>query len=262
MPRQRVALVTGATGGLGEALCRQLVQAGYRVLAHGRRCGPLEALCADIGAKMFVADLEDVDQIRHLADGVGETCSSVDLVVNNAGLGYGKPGGKRRVSASGFESHLAVNAVAPFLLTSALSTFVARNGVVINVGSTNQRVLVPPDWNFERQFDGASAYQQSKAALIILSLIQAEQLSARSIRLHVVHPGTRLPTRMVFESGTTPLTPLAVGVATVLTAARTRVGSGPMFITPDDKTALSNIADRTVAPSLLAFLKRRLSGFE
>jgi NAD(P)-dependent dehydrogenase (short-subunit alcohol dehydrogenase family) len=187
-------LVTGATGGLGEPLCEALAAAGANLLVHGRDQARVDALAAQLpSARGVVADLSSLDDTRALARSVGP----IDVLINNAGVGFGADRTKREVSRDGFELRMAVNYLAPFVLTTEL----LRSGhvrAIVNVASGGQLALDFDDLMSERHYDGVDAYRHSKLALIMFTFDQA------AVPTVALHPGTFLDTAMVREAGITP----------------------------------------------------------
>jgi NAD(P)-dependent dehydrogenase (short-subunit alcohol dehydrogenase family) len=190
-------LVTGATGGLGSLVCKDLVARGAHVIAHGRSRAKLGALLAELGsgARGVLADFSSLAETYALARDVGH----VDVLVNNAGVGFGRDQMKREASREGFELRFAVNYIAPFILTYAL---IDRVRAVIQVASAGQRALDFADLDFEHGYDGIVAYRRSKLAQVMLMLDTA---AGYTVPTNALHPGTFLDTGMVRESGITPL---------------------------------------------------------
>src|SRR5207247_4082724 len=114
--------ITGATSGLGRYLAGELAGSGWQVLAHGRDPARVAALSAELGdgARGYVADLASLGCVRELAAQVRAEVPRLDVLVNNAGIGFGAPGETRQVSADGHELRFAVNYLAPVLLTRLL----------------------------------------------------------------------------------------------------------------------------------------------
>ena len=199
-------LVTGATGGLGAIVCERLVASGARVIATCRSREQLEALAETLGVEVIVADLARLTDVARLADEVG----SVDVLVNNAGVGFGSDQLHREVSHDGIELRFAVNYLAPFVLTYAL---IERARAVVQVASVGQRELDFSNFDFAREYDGIVAYRRSKLAQVMLAFDTAAQLSTPT---NALHPGTFLDTGMVRESGITPLGTAAQGADTIM----------------------------------------------
>ncbi|MDB5101354.1 MAG: retinol dehydrogenase [Cyanobacteria bacterium RYN_339] len=189
-------LITGATSGLGRYLAEQLARE-HDVLVHGRDRERTEQLAAQLGARAYVADLADLDQVRRLASEV----PPVDVLINNAGIGYGK---EREVSAQGHELRLAVMYLAPVLLTRLIPA-----AQVLNIGSLGQASIDFDDLMLERDYDGINAYRRAKLALAMATFDLAAERP--DLRVNVVHPATFMDTNMVRGGGGTPLNTVAHG---------------------------------------------------
>jgi NAD(P)-dependent dehydrogenase (short-subunit alcohol dehydrogenase family) len=123
-------LITGATSGLGRYLARQLTDSGWQVLAHGRDPARVADLCAELGGedvRGFTADLASLRDVRDLAARITTAVPRLDVLVNNAAVGFGAPGEGRQVSADGHELRFAVNYLAPVLLTRLLVPLLAAS---------------------------------------------------------------------------------------------------------------------------------------
>ncbi len=189
-------LVTGATGGLGELLSEQLVREGAHVLVHGRDRVRVEALAKKVGGTPIVADFASLATTAAVA----RASSSIDVLINNAGIGFGSDSRKREVSSDGFELRFAVNYLSPFVLTYALLAS-AKLQAIVNVASAGQEPLDFEDLDNTRAYDGMDAYRRSKLAMVMMSF----DLAATSqVPTDALHPGTFLDTGMVREAGLTP----------------------------------------------------------
>lgn len=119
---QRI-LITGATDGLGRELAVRLGGAGARVVIHGRDGERAERVRADIVAaggpkpEVLLGELADLHEVDKLA---GSITGELDVIVNNAGIGAGRPGTTRAVSADGIELRFAVNYLAGYHFTRRL----------------------------------------------------------------------------------------------------------------------------------------------
>ncbi len=246
--RGKTILITGATSGIGLAAARELARAGARLLLHGRDAKKLDRAAGEIGppgeaAQKLVADLASLEQTASLA-GEAARAGSLDVLINNAGIGFGADGTSRQVSRDGFELRLAVNYLAPFLLTEELLSRGLPRLAVINVASAGQDAIDFGDLMNERGYSGVRAYCRSKLALIMMSF----ELASLHPRLQVqaLHPGTSLDTRMVREAGITPLGPVSRGAESiigVLREALTGGASGRYFNQTQPARALAQAYD-------------------
>ncbi len=135
LARMTVYLVTGATGGIGLATATALAQRpDATVLVHGRSQERTEQVAAQLGAEPLVADLSALDQVRRLAADVRSRYERIDVLVNNAALGFGPP-----------EALFTVNHLAPFLLTNLLRAHLS--GRVVTVSSAVHRRVKAVDWD-------------------------------------------------------------------------------------------------------------------
>jgi NAD(P)-dependent dehydrogenase (short-subunit alcohol dehydrogenase family) len=228
-------LITGATSGLGRYLAFALVRSGHVVLAHGRDAARTDRLVQELRAEGeaqgFVADLASLAQVRALGAEVAAARPDLDVLINNAGVGSGGPGAPREVSADGHELRLAVNYLAPVVLTRALLP-VLRAGAsarIVNVGSAGQEPLDFSDPELTRGYSGVAAYCRSKFALAAHTFTLAEELAGSGVAVNVLHPATYMDTAMVREAGIAPWNSVADGAAAVLALATGEVGSGRYF---------------------------------
>jgi len=207
-------LITGATDGLGLQVARDLAGEGWTVLLHGRSRERGEAALAYVpGARLYLADLASLDEVRRLADDVLAHEDRLDVLCNNAGLGSGSRDATRRESADGLELLFAVNYLAHFLLTMRLLDLLRRSAParIVNVASAGQQALDFDDPQLERGWSGARAYCQSKLAQIMFTLSLAERLSDDEVSVTALHPATFMHTKMVLESQGRSLNTVATG---------------------------------------------------
>jgi uncharacterized protein len=91
--KNQVALITGASSGIGKAIAKKLVKEGYTIFLHGRNETKLNEIASEIGnkngkAEVFIADLTKNDERNQFIVNVEEKCSCPDIIINNAGFGY------------------------------------------------------------------------------------------------------------------------------------------------------------------------------
>ncbi|MEU1371738.1 SDR family NAD(P)-dependent oxidoreductase [Streptomyces sp. NPDC005803] len=126
-------LITGATNGLGLALAEELAEAGHQVLPHGRHPQRPVPVAQRFGAEHYIADLSAPAETQRLAAEVAARHDRLDVLVNNAGVGFTWNGNAgvgftwngtiRSMSADGYQQRLAVNHLSPVLLTRQLLLF-------------------------------------------------------------------------------------------------------------------------------------------
>jgi NAD(P)-dependent dehydrogenase (short-subunit alcohol dehydrogenase family) len=228
---QQTALVTGATDGMGKALAGELAARGATVLVHGRNEARLETTVGEIRrgtgnerVRPYRADFSRLDEVRKLAGEVERDTERLDLLINNAAIRLGRPGGGRQESADGYELTFAVNFLAPFLLTNLLSALLQRSAParIVNVASAGQLPVDFDDVMLERNYDGPRAYRQSKLALVMFTFELAQRLRAdsdRSVTVNALHPATFMNTKMSYEAGIQPVSSIEDGVGATMRLA-------------------------------------------
>ncbi|QVQ51479.1 SDR family NAD(P)-dependent oxidoreductase [Spiractinospora alimapuensis] len=159
---------------------------------------------AGASAHFLPADLASLDDVRVLAHTVLDTCDQLDILVNNAGISV--PGGPREQTPEGFERHLAVNYLAPFLMTRLLlpTLSAARPSRIVNVVSAGQSSISFDDLMLNSGYSGTRAYGQSKVALGMLTFDLAQEHATSVLTANCLHPGTHLDTTMVRAAGIAP----------------------------------------------------------
>lgn len=177
----RVAVVTGASSGLGERFAEVLTAAGAQVVVSARRMERLEALAGRIGATAIRCDVSVAAERQTLIDSTVERFGRVDLLVNNAGM---SPQGRAEdESIEQIEQVMQVNTIAPFHLAqlAAHHMLEAGSGVIINIASVLGLVAAAPI----RQ----ASYCASKGAVVNLTRELAAQWARKGIRVNAIAPG-------------------------------------------------------------------------
>ncbi len=181
--RGQVAVVTGASAGLGAQLCRDLARAGATVVGLARNTARLDALAVELRrhspeSATLTCDVADTAALRRALDQVAETRGPIDLLVNNAAQ---DPGVRLvEIEEQDFRHTFDVNFFAPVAATLAvLPSMVERGrGVIVNVSSDGGRLPSP----------GPGAYPSTKAALSAFTESTSFRLEPKGVRLHVVYP--------------------------------------------------------------------------
>ena len=193
---RKTILVTGATDGIGRATARELVERGCAVIVHGRdeqRAGEaareLAAATGSPDVTWVAGDFGSLAGVRAMAEQVLRACPRLDVLINNAGIAVRD----RRLSADGYESTLAVNHLAPFLLTVLLLDRLRESAParIVNVSSgvhASGRIDLD-DLQMERRFDGWQAYCNSKLANALFTCELARRVDAAELTANFLHPG-------------------------------------------------------------------------
>ena len=196
MADRPVAVVTGATGGIGRWIALGLARKSYHVVMMGRDAARtaagaawLQNQVADASLETRLADLSSLAETRALGNTLLQAHPRLSLLVTNAGIFAHR----REVTSEGHEKVLATNHLSPFLLTNMLLPALRRAGQarIITIGSdTSDRGTIDPanleltrGWNFVR------AYRRSKLAQMMTVFELAERLRGSGVTANVVHPG-------------------------------------------------------------------------
>lgn len=184
----KLAVVTGATGGIGTATCLKLSNLGYSIVAQYRngheRARHLAEKVESRGVSCILVstDLSSIDGIEKVIMTVDETLDAasdnkLSALVNNAAKLLGPS--FFEATASSFDEYFAINTRAPFFLSQMLSRRMHTGGSIVNVSSANAHFSSPGD----------TVYAMSKAAIESLTFNMAEAVAARGIRVNSVVPG-------------------------------------------------------------------------
>ena len=177
----RTALITGASGGIGSAIAKNLSQQGAHVILHGTRAGRLEELASEIGTNVSVvtANLSDREAVGGLVSEAAKATGAIDILVNNAGIT--RDNLFMRMKDEEWDDVLEVNLTSSMLLCrSAIRAMMkARWGRIISISS-----IVGVTGN-----PGQTNYAASKAGMIGFSKSLAAEVASRGITVNVVAPG-------------------------------------------------------------------------
>ncbi len=175
------ALVTGATGGIGEAIARALHAQGATVGLHGTRMEKLESLAGDLKerVRLFPANLSDRAAVKDLGARAEAELEGVDILVNNAGIT--RDGLFVRMSDEDWDAVIEVNLTAVFRLTRELTHPMMRRryGRIVNITSVVGVTGNP----------GQANYCASKAGMIGFTKSLAQEIASRNVTVNCIAPG-------------------------------------------------------------------------
>jgi len=186
----RTVLVTGASDGIGAETAKVLAARGATVHVTGRSADKLRPVAEAVGTEPLVADFSRLDDVRRLAEQVGERVGKLDLLMNNAG-GTFDPS---RLTHDGHEPNFQVNHLAPFLLTNLLHPTLAAAGrsLVVNTSSLGNLMgrIVLDDLDHERRRAWEfPAYGTGKLMNIVFTRGITQRWSGDGVVAVAVHPG-------------------------------------------------------------------------
>jgi gluconate 5-dehydrogenase len=199
----RVAIVTGASRGLGKEAAEGLAEAGASVVLVARRSQWLEPTATEFEDRGFdvlvcTCDIADEAQVRSVAMKTLERFGRIDVLINNAGVSWAAPFEEAAVES--WSKVLATNVIGTELMTRAVLPAMRKQGYgkIVNVASVMGLVGVPKD------ILEASSYTASKGAIIAMTRELAVNYGAEGIRVNVIAPGffpTRLASAVIDRAG-------------------------------------------------------------
>lgn len=193
---RKTCLITGSSSGIGKETATELLRKGFRVIMLCRDSEKsrkaweeIKKNVGDNNVDLVYANLSSFDSIRKAVEAIKNRYNTIDMLINNAGV-Y-----KRKLSMSdnGIEMNLAVNFLAPFLLTNLLLPLIKKSDSarIINLtselykdGKVNFEKIKPND-----RYNGNKAYADSKLLVILFTYQLAKLLKEENISVNCVHPG-------------------------------------------------------------------------
>lgn len=177
---EKVAIVTGASSGIGLAVARKIAARGGRVALVARSEGKLQELAAELGAEkaaVFPLDVTDRAGVLALPGRVVEKFGRLDILVNNAGVNH--RGDVKGRSGEELAAIIDTNLVAPILLTQAALHHLGRGGCIVNVASLAGKIPLPEE----------ATYSASKWGLRLFGKSLHFELNHEGIRVCNINPG-------------------------------------------------------------------------
>lgn len=180
----KVAIVTGASRGIGKAISKSLAEAGVNLALNGRSQQQLEILAKELqesGVETLTcpADLSNPETPKELVKKVIDHFGKVDFLINNAGIAIPKP--LSDTSVDEWDLHMSINARAPFLLSREAFPYLKKSDMatIINISSVVGY----------KGYVNQGAYAASKHALMGLTKVLAQEVFPDNIRVHIIAPG-------------------------------------------------------------------------
>ena len=218
-----LAVVTGASSGIGAATARTLAAAGYHVVCAARRAERVEELAREIGGTAVTCDVTDEDQVAALAAQVG---SRLDVLVNNAGGAFGMTPVAEADSAQ-WRAMYEVNVIGLMQVTRALlpALLASGAGTILNVGSTAGRIA----------YEGGAGYTAAKHGTQVVTETLRLELFDQPVRVLEIAPGmvrTEEFSAVRFDGDQAKADAVYAGVADPLTAEDVADAIGWMVTRP------------------------------
>jgi NAD(P)-dependent dehydrogenase (short-subunit alcohol dehydrogenase family) len=192
----KVILITGGTSGIGKAAATALAGMGATVVITGRNEERGKRALQEIreesgndGVELILADLTVQDEVRRLAEELRERHNQLEVLVNNAGLVLSE----RTETPDGIETQLAINHLAPFLLTNLLLDLLKESAPsrIVTVSSDAHRwaKIDLDDLQSRKRYRGMQVYGKTKLANIMFTYELAERLEGTEVTANCMHPG-------------------------------------------------------------------------
>jgi len=177
MDQSRVAVVTGASSGIGAATARALAAEGFRVFCAARRTDRIAQLADEIGGEAVACDVTDPESVAALAEAVGDTCH---VLVNNAGGAFGSDP-VATADADDWRAMYEVNVIGTLQVTQALlpALRASGDGLIVNMGSTAGRIA----------YEGGGGYTAAKHGTQVMTETLRLELVGEPIRISEIAPG-------------------------------------------------------------------------
>jgi NADP-dependent 3-hydroxy acid dehydrogenase YdfG len=177
MSTPRIAVVTGASSGIGAATARALATAGFRVVCAARRTDRIEALAAEIGGQAVACDVTSPESVRGLAEAVG---GELHVLVNNAGGAFGAEP-VESADPEDWRRMYEVNVLGVLHVTQALlpALRASGDGLIVNMGSTAGRIA----------YEGGAGYTAAKHGTQVVTETLRLELCGEPIRVSEIAPG-------------------------------------------------------------------------
>lgn len=236
----KVAIVTGASSGIGRATAKLLAAEGARVIVGARRQTEFDSLVVEIeaaGGQAVAAagDVRTEDYHRHLVATALQHYGKLDIAFNNAGT-LGESGPTTGVSEQGFADTLAINLTASFLAAKHQVAAMEKN-------SSGSIIFTSTFVGYSYSFPGVAAYSASKSGLIGLTQALAAEFGPKNIRVNAILPGA-VDTDMYREMNETPEKQAFIAALHALKRVATaeEIAKSVLYFASDDSSFVTGTA--------------------
>ena len=177
--KDKVCIITGASGGIGSAIAEALFDAGFRLVLMGRDEKKLQKVANGRDCLILPGFLNSDGYINFAIEQTVKTFGGIDILINNAGVAQSKP--FEEISPDEYDEIMHINARAPFFLCQKALPYLQKSscGTIINIAS----VVAHKGYALQ------SAYAASKHALLGFSKSLAKEYAEKGVRVHVISPG-------------------------------------------------------------------------
>lgn len=177
--KDKRALITGGTSGIGLETARQFLKEGARIAITGKNPATLDAARKELGSEVLViaSDASDVAEQKIVAETAGKALGAIDILFINAGVAELRP--IEQWDEAAFDRTFAINVKGPYFLIQSLLPFFANSASIVLNASVNAHIGMPT----------SSVYGASKAALLSFTRTLSGELISRGIRVNAVSPG-------------------------------------------------------------------------
>jgi NAD(P)-dependent dehydrogenase (short-subunit alcohol dehydrogenase family) len=193
---EKIALITGATEGIGKETARGLLRKGFKVVLHGRNKEKLQQTIIELSQEVsqpdvayIIADFSDLQSVQRMVQEFTATYSRLDILINNAAAMFTN----RHLSKDGNEMMLQINYFALVVLTEGLLALIEAtpNSRIVNLSSVGYKMAKPnwSDFNFEKSYVMQRDYFNTKLYVLYYTLDLADRLASKHIPVNAVHPG-------------------------------------------------------------------------
>jgi len=173
----KIAVVTGGSSGIGQAVAKIFLAEGAQVIITGRKKESIDSALLDGGLSGFVVDHTNMDQIKKLAEDVKDAYGKIDILFLNAGIAAFSP--MEMATEEHYDALMNLNVKGTYFTVKHLIPLIREGGVIVFNASVNASIAAP----------GSTIYAASKAALLAINRVLSKELATRNIRVNAISPG-------------------------------------------------------------------------